>query len=109
MSAPARDSWFDRARTQLTVAEVAPVVVDNTDTAGINSFSAVGSWTSSTHAPGFVGPNYQYAAAGNGSKTATWTFDINQAGQYEVEANWTSHSNRAPDAPYTILNNGNVL
>jgi len=85
------------------------VVVDNTDTAGTNFFSPVGSWNSSTHAPGFIGPNYQYAAAGDGSKTATWTIEINQAGDYEVAANWTSSSNRAPDAQYTILNNGNVL
>ena len=85
------------------------VVVDNTDTAGTNFFSAVGSWTSSTNVPGFIGPNYQYAAAGDGSKTATWTIEINQAGDYEVAARWTSSSNRAPDAPYTILNNGNVL
>jgi len=84
-------------------------IVDNTDTTGTNFFSAVGSWTSSTYTPGFFGTDYQYAAAGNGSKTATWTFEINQAGQYEVAANWTASSNRAPDAPYTILNNGNVL
>jgi len=84
-------------------------VVDNTDATGINFFSAVGSWPLSTSIPGFFGTDYQYAAAGDGSKTATWTFEINQAGQYEVEARWTASGNRAPDAPYTILNNGNVL
>jgi len=97
------------APIQLTVAEDAPMIVDNTDTTGNNFFSAVGSWTSSTHAPGFFEPDYQYAAAGDGSKTATWTFEINKTGQYEVAANWTSSSNRALDAPYTIRNNGNIL
>ena len=83
--------------------------MDNTDTATPDFFSAVGSWTSSTWRPGFFGTDYQYAAAGDGSKTATWTFEISQAGQYEVAARWTASSNRSPDAPYTILNNGNVL
>jgi len=90
-------------------APVNAVIVDNTDTAAPDFFSDVGSWTSSTHSPGFVGPNYQYAAAGDGSNTATWTFEISQAGEYDVAARYSASSNRAPDAPYTIRNNGDVL
>ena len=41
--------------------------------------------------------------------SATWTFAISQSGQYDVAANWTTDPNRAPDAPFTIRNNGNVL
>jgi len=90
-------------------APVSAAVVDNSDTATPDFFSTVGTWPTSTHSPGFEGTNYQFRSAGDGSQTATWTFDIDQAGQYEVEANWTSHSNRAPDAPYTIRNNGIAL
>ena len=65
-------------------------------------------------APSFTsyGQGYQgdihFSAAGNGSNLATWTFSVT-AGQYEVAATWTKHSNRAKDAPFTVLNGSTTL
>jgi hypothetical protein len=43
------------------------------------------------------------ASSGTGGKTATWTFSGLVPGQYRVSATWTTHSNRATDAPFTIF------
>ena len=65
-------------------------------------------------APGFTSfiKGYQndihFAAGGNGSNIATWTFTVTP-GQYDVATTWTKHSNRATDAPFTILNGGTAL
>ncbi len=39
---------------------------------------------------------------------AKWTFNVTP-GPYRVSASWFAHSNRASDAPYTILNGNTVL
>ena len=78
------------------------ITIDNQDAA----FSTVGTWSVSTKYPGYYGDNYQWAGVGTGSKTATWTFDLPSAGQYRISAWWSAYSNRPPDAPYTIYNNG---
>jgi hypothetical protein len=44
----------------------------------------------------------RYKAAGGGSKTATWTPDITEAGYYYVYAWWSAYKTRASNAPYTI-------
>ena len=80
-------------------------IIDNTDL----DFSTLGNWPASTMSPGFSGTNYQYAPAGNGSMSASWTFDISAPGQYKISAQWAAHSNRAPNAPYAIYNNGQML
>jgi hypothetical protein len=51
---------------------------------------------------GYYGTGYRYRWAGSGSNTATWPFHVLQAGSWEVFAKWTSGSNRATNAPYTI-------
>ena len=43
--------------------------------------------------------------SGSGSGTATWTFTGLAAGDYRVSATWAEKSNRANDAPFTILDN----
>ena len=73
-------------------------VADNLDP----NTSATGVWSDSTGASGYFGPNFQTNDAGTGAEVFTWTLDVPQAGQYEVFARWTAHSNRASDAPYTI-------
>jgi hypothetical protein len=69
-------------------------------------FSTVGSWTP------YAGQGYQsgvhYTAAGDGSRVASWTFTVTP-GQYRVAATWVSHSNRASNAPYTLLDGSRVL
>ncbi len=72
------------------------IIVDNT--AGV----FVGSWPTSTYYPGYYGNNYQWNSAGSGADTATWSFNIPSAGSYQVFARWTSATNRATNAPYTI-------
>lgn len=81
------------------------VVVDNGDT----MFSKVGSWHLSDKAEGFYFTNYAYAFGGDGSAAATFTFQIPADGDYAVAAQWPQHSSRAPDAPYTLINNASVV
>ena len=78
------------------------LVVDNTDAA----FSAVGNWSSSTYVPEYYGTDYLYSSAGSGTRTATWTFAVGTAGQYEIAAQWTAAQPRALNATYLIQNNG---
>jgi len=79
--------------------------IDNLDA----GFSTVGTWSVSTKYPGYYGDNYQWAGVGTGTKTATWTFQVGSAGQYRISAWWSAYSNRPPDAPFTIYNNGTKL
>lgn len=44
----------------------------------------------------------EQAAAGDGSSTATFRPNLPVGGRYRVFARWTSHANRATNAPYTI-------
>lgn len=63
-------------------------------------------WTGSTSEAGYLGANYQYAAAGDGAAVATWTATLPASGGYQVSARWTAHSNRASNAPYTLTHDG---
>lgn len=88
-----------------TDSENISLVVDNKD----NSFSTDGKWKSSSSTSGYYGSDYAVAPEGSGDMVASWAFDIPSSGQYEVSAHWTAHPNRAPDAEYIILNNGNSV
>ena len=77
-------------------------IMDNTD-AGT---SYEGSWPASTSDPGYYGADYQYHLAGSGTDYFRWTPSINLAGTYEVSALWTSATDRAPDATYTVHHDG---
>ena len=81
------------------------VIVDNADAA----FLQAGKWKVSDKAVGFYGTDYAYAYDGDGSSTATFTFQIPTSGNYEIAAQWPAHSSRAPDAPFTLVNNGVVV
>lgn len=84
------------------VSSGSKTLVDNTDP----QFTTQGAWPESTYTSGYYGANYQSAAKGDGSMSASWFFNIASTGQYDVSAQWTASSNRATDAPYTIYNNG---
>src|SRR5439155_14454455 len=45
------------------------------------------------------------ALPGVGPATATWTFNNLPMGIYRISTTWSTASNRASNAPYTILNN----
>ncbi|MBL4762790.1 MAG: hypothetical protein JKY93_08830, partial [Gammaproteobacteria bacterium] len=74
----------------------------NAVTADNPSASYTGNWPTSTWAPGYTGNDYQYQTAGSGENSATWTLNIPTTGSYNVYAQWTTGSNRATNAPYTI-------
>jgi hypothetical protein len=82
-----------------------PVIADN---AG-NAFSMVGAWKVSDKADGYYGADYAFSYAGDGSSTATFTFQIPASGSYEIAAMWPAHDSRAPNAPFTLVNNGVVV
>ena len=73
-------------------------IVDDRD----SGFSVSGSWVKYWD----LGQGYRdglfFAAAGDGSAVATWTFNVLSPGSYEVWASWSPHPNRATNAPYRI-------
>jgi concanavalin A-like lectin/glucanase superfamily protein/Calx-beta domain-containing protein/fibronectin type III domain protein len=93
---------IDSSKNSATVGitdndEVEPQIIDN----GASGFTKSGTWHH------FLGQGYKndvhFAEKGSGSAKANWTFTV-EPGQYEVAATWTTHDNRATDAPYTVFN-----
>ncbi|WP_170109567.1 N-acetylmuramoyl-L-alanine amidase [Melghirimyces profundicolus] len=81
-------------------AQPATAIVDNTDSQYTTSS---GSWPTSTNAPGYYGSNYQPNAAGSGGDTFTWKFTPPETGSYKVSVYYAAASDRASNAPFTIL------
>ncbi len=79
-------------------------VIDNGD----SGFTTVGSWTTVSGAGKGYGDDFEYAAAGDGSSQAHWTFHV-PAGEYAVSASWRAWSNRATDAPFAIFDGTTLL
>lgn len=46
--------------------------------------------------------SFEYAVPGDGSATATFRPNLPTGGRYKIFARWTSHKNRATNAPYVI-------
>ena len=89
------------ADEQSWLLNVNPIgVIDNTD----SGFLTVGSWGVSSFTPGYYGGDYKYAAAGSGSKKATWLFSV-PAGWHDISARWAAFDNRASNAIYRVYNN----
>src|SRR5579859_4018885 len=74
------------------------LVVDD-DAAGVQF---TGTWATSTNGSGFVGAEYRFRVAGSGASSVRWPFPGAAAGSFEVFARWTSGSNRASNATYTV-------
>ncbi len=67
------------------------------------SVQVSGTWATATTSPGFLGDEYRYRVAGDGSSNIRWPFPSGApAGTYEVSARWTSGPNRASNAAYAI-------
>ncbi|HEX8968697.1 MAG TPA: hypothetical protein VF937_12505 [Chloroflexota bacterium] len=84
-----------------TVAQVAwadELIVDD-GSAGVQFH---GVWATSTSGSGFYGDAYHYRVAGDGASSVRWPFPGAEAGAFEVFARWTSGSNRASNATYTV-------
>src|SRR5262249_27711057 len=78
-----------------TVTDTA--IVDDGDATG---FSTVGSWTQ-WNGFGFHNQVHQ-GTPGTGSDYVTWTFTV-APGVYQVAATWAAYTNRADNAPFTVL------
>lgn len=61
-----------------------------------------GAWGNVTNLTAYHS-DYDYHDAGNGSATATWTVTNLAPGPYEVFARWVPFTNRATNAPFTVL------
>ena len=61
-----------------------------------------GYWTLSNSQADRYGVGYRYYTAGDGSAKASWSPDLKTSGYYNVYAWWTSHENRASNAPYIV-------
>ena len=73
------------------------IVVDDVDA------KLVGKWKHSVHTPPFVGTSYIHDMKENkGGKSATFTPDLPEAGQYEVRMSHNSNVRRANGVPITI-------
>jgi hypothetical protein len=84
---------------QITVTvnnTVQPAIIDNGDT----GFSVKGNWTSISGS-GYQS-DYHTMTPSNGSKTASWTFNV-QPGRYRISATWLPSADRATNAPFTVL------
>lgn len=77
-------------------------IIDNGD----SRFRSVGEWKLWTN-QGFQGDVHE-SYAGTGADTAHWVFDRLLPGQYRVAATWAEYTNRATNAPFSLLD-GNVL
>ena len=83
-----------------------PAVVDNADAAYAEQGSGWLGWRDSAAYQG----DFRYHAPGTGQNTATWTFaDLDPNATYQVYATWSAQSNRATDAPYTVLDDATWL
>lgn len=82
------------------------VLVDDAD---VGNVETIGSWTTSSSTSGYYGIGYHHngsSSGGTGSKAFNWRLHIPADGTYEVFVRYTQHSNRATNAPYTIVHDG---
>jgi autotransporter-associated beta strand protein len=84
----------------------APSVLDTGDA----SYKEGGSgWLGYSEAGAYDG-DFRYHAPGDGSDTATWTFQaLDPTRAYQVYATWSAQSNRATNSPFTVLNGSTSL
>lgn len=75
-------------------------IIDNGD---VGYSRSINGWNTLTNTLAY-GLDYDYRTAGNGNSTASYTFNGLANGSYQVLAKWIPFSNRATNAPYTILN-----
>ena len=79
----------------------AELIVDNPD----GAVQIKGKWSATTTTGGFLGSDYLFRTAGDGSQTVFWPFPGTNAGKYEVFARWSAGPNRATNATYAISHN----
>jgi hypothetical protein len=95
----ADDQVFADRRTVLAARHV---VRDNSDQEGVER---QGAWNASRSVQLYNGANYESASTGSGARF-TWHLAVPEGGRYQVQACWTSATDHATDAPYTISRDG---
>jgi len=101
---PRLDGKLAFASANLSTPPAAEVIVDNNSSSGV---IVTGSWVSSTGTAGYYGSNYLHNDnIGNGLTSVRYTPNIPSAGNYEVYARWSAHSNRASNVPININHSG---
>jgi hypothetical protein len=81
------------------VASADQLVVDDADA----RVRITGAWQQSSSTPGFYGGDYLFHVPGRGTASVSWPFPTDGSpGQYRVFARWSSGSNRASVATYTV-------
>lgn len=65
-----------------------------------------GNWSPSASAGGYFGTDYLAHPPGEGSADFTWTFEVEQTGDYQIFVNYSSAFDRATNAPYSVFFNG---
>jgi subtilisin family serine protease len=96
---------FDFAVTGTANANTAPQVWTIDD--GTTGYTTTGTW--STYSGAGASGDFAYKTAGSGAATATWTFTGLPSGLYRVSTTWQAFSNRAINAPYTVLGGTTAL
>jgi len=86
----------------VSLSQPTPWIIDDGDA----GYSAGGGWTV-YNGIGTQG-DFSYKGVGGGA-TATWTQTGLAPGDYRVSVTWESYSNRATDAPYTVLDGSTAL
>ncbi|MEH0153092.1 family 10 glycosylhydrolase [Limibacter armeniacum] len=78
---------------------VTSLTIDNGDT----GYSTVGTWTSSTSSPDFIGTGYYHDGnSDKGNKSVIYSPDFEVAGNYLVEIYYAAGTNRATNVPVDI-------
>lgn len=79
------------------------IIVDNQSP---NFISYGSGGFNSTSSAGYIGDDYFTMPAGSGEIYAEWsTYDLSPGSEYELHANWTSHSNRGSNVTYQYVYN----
>jgi hypothetical protein len=93
-------SIHDAAINSTSVAQPAPIIVDNSSSA----FSKTGGWTLSTQQSGYYGTNYLTDnGTGKGTMTATWSSPITTNGYYELQMMYPiSTASTSTNVPVTV-------
>ena len=94
---PAWDRSGEAAPRGIAVATLPGIIVDD------KRAKLTGDWVESTHEPGFVGERYLHDGNdGKGSKTATFTLRVREAGRYSIGVAWRGGGNRAAAVPIEV-------
>jgi hypothetical protein len=86
----------------ISIVSATEIIINDNGITINGTYSDTG-WTLAT-GQGF-GNDVHYTSAGDGSQKAWWCPNITITGNYSTYVSWTTHPNRATNAPYTIYYN----